>query len=252
MTARWLREPLVHFVALGALLFILFDWRGAGPASRRIVITPGQVDAMAVGFARTWQREPTQDELKGLIDDYVQDEIATREAIATGLDRDDTVIRRRLRQKWEFIAEDAAAAPAPDDAELQAWLDSHVEVFRTEPEVTFEQKMDGPMPRMLPPVVERATRSDVARMFGDDFAAAVLRVEPGAWTGAIKSGYGVHYVFVKERIDGRAPPLSDVRAQVEREVVADRRRRRLREAYRELIARYRVEIEQRATAVASK
>jgi hypothetical protein len=252
MIARWLREPLVHFVALGALLFIAFEWRGAGPASRRIVITPGQVDALAAGFARTWQREPTEDELKGLIDEYVRDEIATREAMAAGLDRDDTVIRRRLRQKWEFVAEDAADTAPPDDAVLQAWLDSHLEAFRTEPEVAFEQKMDGAMPRMLPSQVERATRSDVARMFGDEFAAAVLRVQPGTWMGPIKSGYGLHHVFVKERIDGRVPTLSEVRTQVEREVVAERRRRRLQEVYQDLLARYQVVIERRETAVASK
>ena len=251
MIARWLREPLVHFVAIGALLFIVFEWRGAGPASRRIVITHGQVDALAAGFGRTWQREPTDDELKGLIDEYVRDEIATREAMASGLDRDDTVIRRRLRQKWEFVVEDADSSP-PDDAELQAWLASHIELFRTEPEVAFEQKMDGTMPRLLPSDVERTTRSDVARMFGDEFAAAVLRVEPGVWTGPIRSGYGAHHVFVKERIPGRVPMLSEVRAQVEREVVADRRRRRLQEAYQDLLARYQVVIERRQAAVASQ
>jgi hypothetical protein len=252
MTVPWLREPLVHFVAIGALLFLVFEWRGAGPASRRIVVTPGQIDAMAVGFARTRQREPTDDELKGLIDEYVRDEIATREAMASGLDRDDTVIRRRLRQKWEFVAEEAADASPPDDADLQAWLESHVELFRTEPEVAFAQKMDGAMPRMLPSEVERATRSDVARLFGDDFAAAVLRVEPGAWSGPIKSGYGVHHVFVKERIDGRVPTLGEVRTQVEREVVAERRRRRLQETYQDLLARYQVVIERRERAVASR
>jgi hypothetical protein len=83
MIVRWLREPLVHFVAIGTLLFIVFEWRGAGPASRRIVITPGQVEALAAGFARTWQREPTADELKGLVDEHVRDEIATREAMAS-------------------------------------------------------------------------------------------------------------------------------------------------------------------------
>jgi hypothetical protein len=253
MIARWLREPLIQFVGIGALLFIAFEWRGVGPASRRIIITPGQVDAMAAGFARTWQREPADDELKGLIDEYVRDEIATREAMASGLDRDDSVIRRRLRQKWEFVAEDAADAAPPDDAELQRWLDSRLEAFRTEPEVAFEHKMmDGAMPRMLPSDIGRTTRSDLARMFGEEFAAAVLQVQPGTWTGPIESGYGVHQVFVKERIEGRVLMLSEVRTQVEREVVADRRHRRLQEAYQDLLTRYQVVIERRESAVASK
>jgi hypothetical protein len=252
MIARWLREPLVHFVAIGALLFVVFEWRGAGPGSRRIVITAGQVDALAAGFARTWQREPTAAELKGLVDEYVRDEIATREAMAAGLDRDDTVVRRRLRQKWEFVAEDDADAAPPGDAELQRWLESHLETFRTEPEVAFLHKMEGEMPRLLPSVIERTTRSDIARMFGDGFAAAVLQAPPGAWAGPIESGYGVHHVFVTERSGGQVPALNDVRTQVEREVVADRRRRRLLAAYQDLLERYQVVVATRGDAVASK
>ena len=103
-----LREPLVHFLLLGGLLFLFFEWRGSGgPTSSRIVITPGLVEHLASGFGRTWQRPPTDAELKGLIDDYVKEEIATREAVGMGLDRDDTIIRRRLRQKLEFLVEDA-------------------------------------------------------------------------------------------------------------------------------------------------
>ena len=138
--SRWLREPLVHFVALGGLLFLAFNWwGGGGPGSSRIVITPGQVDSIAAGFARTWQRPPTDAELKGLIDDYVREEIAAREAMTAGLDRDDTVIRRRLRQKLEFVAEDSIDSTPPTDAELQAWLEQHPEAFRVEPEVAFRQ-----------------------------------------------------------------------------------------------------------------
>jgi hypothetical protein len=107
-----LREPLVHFLSLGALLFLYFEWNGgaSGAGSKRIVITPGLVEHLATGFARTWQRPPTNEELKGLIDEYVKEEIATREAVAMGLDRDDTIIRRRLRQKPEFLGVEAGIA----------------------------------------------------------------------------------------------------------------------------------------------
>ena len=109
-----LREPLVHFLVLGgaALPLLRVEGRRHGPGSTRIAITPGLVQHLASGFARTWQRPPTDAELKGLIDDYVKDEIATREATSMGLDRDDTIIRRRLRQKIEFLVEDAGA-PGP-------------------------------------------------------------------------------------------------------------------------------------------
>jgi hypothetical protein len=122
----WLREPLVLFLAIGALLFLIFHfWGDGGSGANRIVITSSQIDAFAAQFARTWQRPPTDQELKGLINDYVRAEMATREAMAMGLDRDGTIIRRRLRQKLEFMAEDTINATPPTDTELQAWLDQH-------------------------------------------------------------------------------------------------------------------------------
>jgi len=129
-----LREPLLHFLVLGGLLFLIFQLRGgaSGPGGTRIAITPGLVEHLASGFARTWQRPPTDQELKGLIDDHIKEEIATREATAMGLDRDDAIIRRRLRQKLEFLVEDAVDQAPPTDAELQAWLDAHPGAFRRE------------------------------------------------------------------------------------------------------------------------
>jgi hypothetical protein len=277
---RWLREPLVHFLAIGALLFLVFNWRGGGgPSSSRIVITPGQIDSMVAGFVRTWQRPPTDQELKGLVDDYVREEMATREAMAIGLDRDDTVIRRRLRQKLEFVAEDTIDAAPATEAELQAWLGAHPELFTTEPQIAFRQVYLSPDRRgaaidadarmllarlaaagpsaaidhvgdvlMLPGEVSHASRTDVARQFGDEFADAILKVEPGRWTGPLRSGYGLHLVFVRERKDERLPGLAEVRPIVEREFLSDRRKRRLNEMYEQMLARYRVTVEPREAA----
>jgi hypothetical protein len=237
------REPLAHFLAIGALLFLAFHWRGAGgPGSDRIVITPGQIDAIAAGFTRTWQRPPTEQELKAQLDEYVREEIATREAMALGLDRDDTVIRRRLRQKLEFLAEDTLEAAPATDAELQAWLDAHSEMFRIEPIIAFRQVGDS---RMLPSEVGRSTRTEVARIFGDEFASAILAIEPGRWAGPIESSYGLHAVFVRERQDGRLPALADVRQLVEREFTADRRQQQLDAMYARWLDRYRIVIERR-------
>ena len=275
---HWWREPLLHFLAIGALLFLVFNWRGGGAAgSNRIVITPGQIDSMVAAFGRTWQRPPTEQELKGLVDDYVREEMATREAMAMGLDRDDTVIRRRLRQKLEFVAEDTIDATPPTDAQLRAWLDAHPEKFRIEPEVAFRQVYLSPDRRgaavdddarkllarltvagpsaaiddvgdalMLPREVERSSRTEVARQFGEEFADAILKVEPGRWTGPIRSGYGLHLVWVRERQDGRLPALGDVRPLVEREFLADRRKRELDAMYERMLERYRVLVEPRA------
>ena len=172
----------MHFLALGALLFALFYWRGSGgPGSDRIVITPGQIDAMVASFARTWQRPPTEQELKGLVDDYVREEMATREAVAIGLDRDDTIIRRRLRQKLEFLAADSVDSVPPTDAELQAWLTEHPDAFRTEGEVAFRQvylnperrgaSLDADARRLLARLSAAGPDVDVAAL-GDSLDAA--------------------------------------------------------------------------------
>jgi len=269
------REPLVHFLALGAALFLLFQWRGGGgPESRRITVTPGQIEHLSAAFARTWQRPPTEPELKGLVDEYVREEIATREAVTIGLDRDDTIIRRRLRQKLEFVVEDDVASTKPTDAELQGWLDGHPEVFRVEPAVALRQVFLSPDRRgeqagadarallerlrrlgkdadisklgdslMLPAEIPLSPARDVARDFGRDFAESVVRLEPGNWEGPVESGYGLHLVLVLERQEGRRPALAEVRDAVEREYMAARRKQQLDAMYERLLARYKVVVE---------
>lgn len=240
---RFLREPLVHFLAIGSLLFLVFQWRGSGaPGSRRIVITPGQVDAIVAGFTRTWMRPPTDGEIKAQLDEYVREEIATREAIAMGLDRDDPIVRRRLRQKFEFAAEDSIDSSPATDAELQGWLAAHPDAFRVEPSVAFRQISES---RMLPPEVVASPRSEVARIFGEAFAEDVMKVEPSRWSGPIHSTYGVHRVLVLERRPGRQLTLAEVRPQVEREFNIERRRRQLDAIYTKLLADSRVIVEHR-------
>jgi hypothetical protein len=270
-----LQEPLLHFLAIGAALFLLFQWTGgSGQASSRIVLSAGQVDHLAAGFARTWQRPPTDAELKGLVDDWVREEIAVREAMTSGLDRDDTIIRRRLRQKLEFVLEDADGTASPSDQELQAWLDGHTDRFRVEPRVSFRQVFvnptrrgaaaegdarrllarlrsagpDAPIARvgdpiMLPSEVERESRGDIARSFGEEFAGRVEAIAPGTWTGPIESSYGLHLVLVRERFAGFVPGLAEVRPAVEREVLIDRRAGRIAATYQRLLGKYTVVIE---------
>ena len=277
-----LKEPLLHFLAIGAALFLWFQWSGAGsgPASTRIVLGAGQIEHLAAGYTKAWRRPPTEAELKGLIDDWVREEIAVREAMAAGLDRDDTVIRRRLRQKLEFLQEDAADTAAPTDAQLQAWLEANAASFRTRTAglvsarstsartsgAVRRRRMRLPPSRswkrpagqakadnlgdatMLPPEFEEATRSDVAKTFGEDFAARIDKTEPGAWTGPIASSYGLHLVLVRSRTPGGLPPLAAIRPAVERQYAADRRAGQLAAMYERLLSRYTVVIERRESA----
>jgi hypothetical protein len=282
----WLREPLVHFLAIGAMLFLVFHFWVGGPGTNRIVITPGQIESMAARFTRTWQRSPTDQEMKGLIDDHVRGEIAAREARALGLDRDDTIVQRRLRQKLEFLAEDAFNAQPPTDAQLQAWLERHPDPFRIESKISFRQvylspdkrgksiagdaeKMlrqlsaAGPEvdsgrlgdPLMLPQQVSFSSRSDISRLFGSRFADTILSLEAGRWSGPIRSAYGLHLVYVRERTTGRMPDLAEIRPLVEREFLAQRRKRELAAMYDRLLERYHVtmqkQVDQRGTANAA-
>jgi len=248
---RIVREPLLHFLLLGAALFMaygLLSTPGSTRAPGKIIVTVGQVEHLAAGFAKTWQRPPTGAELKGLIDDWVRDEIAAREAMALGLDKDDTVIRRRLRQKLEVVSADIAAQTEPNDADLNAYLQAHPESFRVEPRFTFSQvyldpskhganlvrdtehvlaqlkqargKADGSAlgdSLLLEHTFHSVPTSEVRNQFGEKFAATLTGLSPGQWQGPVESGYGVHLVFVSERTEGRVPPLTKARDAVQRD-----------------------------------
>ena len=233
-------------------------------------------------MARTWQRPPTERELKGLIDDWVREEIAVREAAAAGLDKDDAIIRRRLRQKLEFLTEEAADAAPPSAKDLEAYLDAHADQFRVEPRVAFRQvvvtrERHGPKaevearallarlrtagpgvrtehlgdPSLLPSEVELAPRSEVVRAFGSDFASRLDAVAPGGWEGPVESPFGLHLVLVTARAEGAVPALADVRPAVEREFAADRRKGQLDAFYERLLTKYKVVVERREAAPAA-
>jgi hypothetical protein len=280
---RIAREPVAHFVFLGALLFGFAELKAAGePAPDVISIPSGQIDSFVLGFSRTWQRPPTDAELKTLIDEHVREELASREAIAMGLDRDDTIVRRRLRQKFEFLVEDTSEAVAPSDDQLRAWLDANAARFATEAQVAFRQvhlsaerrgealrsdaqELLGRLTaagsaadtdelgdsRMLPRSLPLSERSDVAGTFGKRFAEAIFDAPLGQWSGPISSDFGLHLVFVVESRRGRIPELQEIRPLVLREFVAERRRQALNEVYAQLLGRYRIVIQKPAPQAAT-
>jgi hypothetical protein len=281
-TKAWLREPLVHFLLIGAGLFLLYNLldRGEGDAPRDIVVSEARVEALAENFARTWMRPPTAQELKGLVDDYVAEEVYYREAVAMGLDRDDLVIRRRLRQKMEFISADVATATPPTDAQLQAYLGQHAEKFLMPPRLTFQQvyfsadrrgegaardaekllaelsagrgpanPLEAGDATLLPAAMEAAAPQDIANAFGGEFAAALEDAPEGQWSGPIPSGFGVHLVKVDRREAGSAPTLAEIRPLVQREWEAEQRKTVEKALLDKLRARYDVRVEGPAAAL---
>jgi PPIC-type PPIASE domain len=206
----------------------------------------------------------------------VREEIATREALAMGLDKDDTILRRRLRQKFEFLVEDAASAAPATDADLEAWLSAHAAQYRTGPRLAFRQVYLDPSRRgstlerdaarllaglqergpeasiaalgdrlMLPAEVELTEEREIQRIFGERFAEAVLALPVGRWSGPVPSGFGVHLVLVRERVEGSLPRAADVRLALERDFVADRRKRHIDALYEKLLEKYAVVVERR-------
>lgn len=274
---RILREPLVHFLLLGAGLFIAYSLMGQpgrGGASQKIVITQGQIENLATGFAKAWQRLPSTEEMAGLVRDLVREEIYCREAMAMGLEKDDTVIRRRLRQKLEFISDDIATLAEPTDADLNAYLEAHPDTFRVPQRYTFSHVYLNPEKHgeglardaaellaqlkhagghadvsvlgdafLLESQFAAVSASEVAKQFGEEFAAQVSELAPGQWQGPLKSGYGVHLVLVSERTEGRVPALAEVRDDVRREWTNSERLEANDKFYQELLKRYTVSIE---------
>jgi len=273
---RLLREPTLQFLVLAAALFALDSYfgDGQGEAPARIVVSAAKIANLEQAYAKTWLREPTPGELTGLIDDHVRDEIYYREARALGLDEDDIVIRRRLRQKLEFFAEDMDAA-APTEADLAAYLAANADAFRREESVSFRhvflsskrgaklesdaEQAAANLPRwpaagvpafgdafLLGNAFESMQHSDVANNFGEAFAGQVFGLKEGSWQGPLASPFGLHFVYVDEHRAGRLPALDDVRGIVEREWSNARLAQRRDEFYRLLRDRYEVVIDRPA------
>ena len=238
---------------------------------------------MVEGFSRTWQRPPTGEELRGLVRERVRDEVYCREAMALGLDKDDTVIRRRLRQKMEFVSDDIALQNEPTDADLTAYQQAHPDAFRVEQRFTFRQVYLNPekhgdhLARDATELLAQLNRaggradvsalgdsfllehafaatpaSEVAKQFGEDFAAQLGELAPGRWQGPIESGYGVHLVLVSERTEGHVPALAEVRDAVHREWANARQMEAKENLYEAMLKRYAVVIESPESAEADK
>jgi hypothetical protein len=270
--SKIVREPLVHFVLIGAAVFGLYALVAGDEQERardRIVVTEGRVQQLAQVFAKTWQRPPTQEELRGLIDAYVKEEVYYREALRLGLDRDDTLIRRRMQQKMEFVTEPDDEFLQPDDETLQAFLESNKADFRVEPKIAFDQVFLNPGkpgdaaedrarrtleslrasesgkvpaeagdPTLLQASVPLSSLSVIARSFGETFAANLTDLPEDVWSDPIKSPYGLHLVRVTDRVDGYDPELHEIRDAVAQRWRTEKRDAFQAQAYDNLLAKY--------------
>ena len=266
--ARAGREPLVHFLLVGALLF------GGIQVVRSLQRPVVRIDAQELGqLAGYWstqmQRDPTNEELQGIIHERVDEEVLAREALRLGLDTDDLIIRRRLAQKMTFASEDTANLPEPDEAALKAFFEKTKADYQAPPRITFRHQFfnsdrgkDQALARakealgkvasgqgealgepfLLPQTYSDARLTDINKDYGQDFAAALLSVPLNQWSGPIASAYGYHLIKVDSRISAKTPTLDDVRSDVLAAYQDQARKARNATFLADLRKKYRVEI----------
>ena len=262
------REPLLHFLIAGAVIFAVFSNLPPDAGERRIVLDEPALTRLVERYVETYHRAPSPTELQGLIADTVKDQIYYREAQRLGLDRDDEIVIRRMRGKMQALATADAETKQPSDAELQAMLDRDLAHYATDVVTSFDQVSLGPdtaatraaaagaVERLnagappasvgqmvaLPLHFERASASDVSAQLGDEFAAALRDLPQRRWTGPIGSGVGLHVVRVRARTVPARPTLASVRQRVENDWRAELIARAEDTAYARMLAGYQVEI----------
>jgi hypothetical protein len=273
---RLLREPLIHFLLVGAILFGVYAYaeRGHGGVeqSKQIRLTIDDLSQLVLLFRSQWRRDPTPEELRSLVEDKVHEEVLYREALALGIDKDDTIVKRRMAQKMQFLAEDVAAAREPTPEELGTWYEANRDQFAFPPRVSFRHLYFSPDRRgahalddaaaALTKLAGQPEDSNLAatladtfmfqeyyrdrvpeflgKEFGPNFALAVAKMSPGSWQGPVESGFGWHLVFVDALIPGRVPAFEEVEADVKTAWLAEQKTQAWQKAYQDIRAKYTV------------
>ena len=273
---RWLREPLLHFLLIGVVLFAIYAYTNRGQigieSPRQIVLSFDELRTMTAYFQSQWQRPPTPQEFQAMVEDKIKEEVLYREGLAMGLDKDDTIVKRRIAQKVQFLAEDVAAAHEPSNTELKAWFEKNTDKFALPSRYSFRHVYFSPDKRgtnayndaaqalakiagqpedspLIPSVADRfmfqdyygdRTPSAIAKEFGPQFAVTLERLKPGSWQGPIESGYGWHLVFVDTIIPGRIPAFEEVESDVKTAWLGEQKAQAWQKAYQTMRAKYTV------------
>ena len=281
---RWLREPLLHVLLIGSALFAIYAVLNPGGDQRensnRIVITADDLAQIQLAWMAQWQRPPTPDEMRNLLDGKIREEILSREALALGLDKDDTIVKRRMAQKMEFVMEDVSALREPADDELRRWFEQNPQRFALPSLVSFRQlyfspdlrgdharadaaatlqKLAGKLeqapnieglgdPFMFQDFYAERSSDQLAGIFGTSFAQAVLGLKQGQWEGPVESGLGWHLVWVELAITGRVPPFEEIKTMVKSEWSDEQRAGAKRKMFDEMKSRYQIVLPQAAPA----
>lgn len=273
------KEPLFHFLILGVLIYGGYAWLHADDApdnEQTIVVGAGELAWMQTSFEKRWKRGPTPIELDGLVREYVRETVLYREALAMGLDQDDTIVRRRLAQKLEFLVQDLVEVSPPSEEELEAYFGEQLADYREPERITFThvfadpdrrgeetlddaaeilealEKLDDPTkgakelgdPFMLQSYYPERTEAEISKLFGGEFAKSVAELSEGVWHGPVLSGYGVHLVYVHGKAIFPQPALAEVHDRVAEDWATAKREELNAEYYARLLEKYDVVIEE--------
>jgi peptidyl-prolyl cis-trans isomerase C len=284
---RWLREPLLHVLLIGLALFAVYGALNPGAGQRqdanRIVITSDDLAQIQIAWMAQWHRPPTPDETRSLLDGKIREEILSREAMALGLDKDDTIVKRRMAQKMEFVMEDVSALREPADDELRRWFEQNPQRFALPGLVTFRHLYFSPDlrgarahedaadalrklaaepeespdlkgisdPFMFQDFYAERSADQVAGIFGTAFARTLLELKERQWQGPVESGLGWHLVRVESTIPGRVPAFEEIEATVKAEWIDEQRAQGKRRMFDSMLARYHVVLPDAAASAPS-
>jgi hypothetical protein len=270
---NWHKEPLLHFLIIGALIFIFFSIVNTDEAvttGNKIVVSTADMERLSNNWSKKLNRPPTKTELKGLVDSYIKEEIYYREALALGLDQNDTILRRRLMQKMEFLSNDLAELNTPDENVLNKFFLDNRKKYKLPARVSFthiyfsldkrgakavedaKSVLSGLNASRAPEMGDtfmlqydfaQETPFEVERLFGKRFTEELFRAEINAWQGPIDSGYGLHLVRISEKIDSRMPELASVIDKVRTDWMFEQRQKMNKEIYERFKARYEIVVE---------
>jgi hypothetical protein len=267
---HWHKEPLLHFLIIGAVIFVVFSIVNKDEidiSGNKIVVTAAEAERLSDNWSKKWNRPPTETELQGLVESYIKEEVYYREALALGLDKNDTILRRRLMQKMEFLSNDLAELNQPDESALNKYFLDNQEKYKLPARVSFthiyfsldkrgakafedaknllSQLNDLSAPEkgdsfMLQYDFNQETPFEVARLFGTGFAEQLFTLETNTWQGPIESGYGLHLVRISEKIDSRTPELASVIEKVRTDLMFEQRKKMNKEIYERFKERYEI------------
>jgi peptidyl-prolyl cis-trans isomerase C len=273
---RWLREPLLHFLIIGAALFIAYVALNRDPNDqkdrRRIVLTENDLSQMTLPTLAQGRPAPTIEQIRNLLEARIREEVLYREALAMGLDKDDIIVKRRMLQKMDFLAEDLSDLREPSREELQAWFKNNAQRFAYPPRISFHHlyfsfdkhgaNTAGAAAAALKQIASKPANSpDTAALadpfmfrdyyadrspdqvdseFGGKFERSVFELKPGSWLGPLESGFGWHLVFVDSLTPGRVPEFAEVESEAKSEWIKDQRAEFKRKAYEAMKARYEI------------